>query len=211
MEIIDELEPVRRGAYAGRRRLRELSGRHGHGDRDPHGRHPRRHAARAGRRRHRARFGARIRVAGNAEQGARHPARGRHGAAGARRRRARALRGRCRRRRGRRHRAASSPAGTHARVRAAFARRCRPRLPALRPRLRSNLRRRSRSRPARVGRGRRPRGAPDAARSRCRHRSHAGPLPGHDGGRGRSIFPEPMLAKAHTRAQALTGAASGSR
>ena len=82
MEIIDELEPVAPRRLRGRGRLHQLPGRHGHGDRDPHGGRQGRHALRAGRRRHRPRFGAGIRMDRNGEQGARDPARGRHGAAG---------------------------------------------------------------------------------------------------------------------------------
>ncbi len=49
MEIIDELEPVAARRVRRRRRVRELPGRHGHGDRDPHRGDPGRNAARAGR------------------------------------------------------------------------------------------------------------------------------------------------------------------
>ena len=83
MEIIDELEPTRRGVYAGAVgylsfqddmdtaiaiRTAVIEGRD---------------ALRAGRSRHRSRLGARVRVDRIAEQGARGAARGRHGAAGA--------------------------------------------------------------------------------------------------------------------------------
>jgi anthranilate synthase component 1 len=36
MEIIEELEPIRRGVYGRRRRLLRLLRQHGHRDRDPH-------------------------------------------------------------------------------------------------------------------------------------------------------------------------------
>ena len=52
MEIIDELEPSKRGIYGGAGRLPQLRGRHGRGDRHPHrhrqGRHPVRTQAAAG-------------------------------------------------------------------------------------------------------------------------------------------------------------------
>ncbi len=82
MEIIDELEPTRRGIYAGAVGYVELPGRHGHGDRDPHRGAQGRDALRAGGRRHRPRFGAGDRVDRDPEQGACRAPRGRHGAAG---------------------------------------------------------------------------------------------------------------------------------
>ena len=51
MEIIEELEPTRRGALRRHRGLLRLRRRHGHGDRDPHRAAARRRRLRAGRRR----------------------------------------------------------------------------------------------------------------------------------------------------------------
>ena len=53
MEIIDELEPTRRGIYAGAVGYLELPRRHGHRHRHPHRGGQGRHALRAGGRRHR--------------------------------------------------------------------------------------------------------------------------------------------------------------
>ena len=80
MEIIDELEPVKRGIYGGACGYLSLRRRDGPGDRDPHRRDQGRHAVRAGGGRHRRRFGARDGMAGNRKQGARSAARGRAGA-----------------------------------------------------------------------------------------------------------------------------------
>ena len=80
MELIDELEPVRRGLYGGVRRLPRLRRRPGHGDRDPH-----RAASATGSRyvqaggRDRRRLGAR-------QRGHRVPEQGGRGAPGGRRR-----------------------------------------------------------------------------------------------------------------------------
>ena len=59
MEIIDELEPTKRGPVRGRRRLRRLLGQSRHRDRDPHDVLARRPGHAAGGRRDRGRFGAR--------------------------------------------------------------------------------------------------------------------------------------------------------
>ncbi len=75
MEIIDELEPVKRGIYAGVGRLPRLQRRHGPGHRHPHRGGQGRQAARPGRRRHRCRFEPDAGVAGNPEQGSRRAAR----------------------------------------------------------------------------------------------------------------------------------------
>ena len=56
MEIIDELEPVKRGIYGGAVGYLGFARRHGRGDRDPHRRGQGRHAVRAGGRRHRRRL-----------------------------------------------------------------------------------------------------------------------------------------------------------
>ena len=71
MEMIDELEPAKRGIYGGALRLPGLQRQHGPRHRDPHRRGQGRQAARAGGRRHRRRLDARERMAGDAEQGAR--------------------------------------------------------------------------------------------------------------------------------------------
>ncbi len=71
MEIIDELEPVKRGPYAGRGRLRRLERQPGHGDRHPHAVRRRRRVERAGRGGDRRRLGARRRGPGVPQQGGR--------------------------------------------------------------------------------------------------------------------------------------------
>jgi len=74
MEIIDELEPDKRGVYAGAAAI-WVQRRYGPGHCDPHGRRERRPDARAGGCRDRRRLGARKRIAGNPCQGARRAAR----------------------------------------------------------------------------------------------------------------------------------------
>ncbi len=69
MEIIDELEPVKRGPVRRRRRLRRLARQPRHGDRHPHDVRPRRRCQRAGRRRHRRRLRSRRRGPGVPQQG----------------------------------------------------------------------------------------------------------------------------------------------
>ena len=81
MEIIDELEPVKRGAYGGAVGWLSYARRAGHLHLHPHRRGQGRHRARAGRRRHRRRRQARLRVRGVARQGARRRAGDRAGGA----------------------------------------------------------------------------------------------------------------------------------
>ena len=69
MEIIDELEPVKRGPYAGRRRLPRLLGEPRHRDHDPHDALAGRPGERAGRRRDRGRLGPGVRGPGMPQQG----------------------------------------------------------------------------------------------------------------------------------------------
>ena len=85
MEIIDELEPTRRGVYAGAVGYVSFQDDMDTRDRDSNRSGEGRRRLRPGRRGHRARFGARDRMAGNAEQGESGPARGRAGANGPRR------------------------------------------------------------------------------------------------------------------------------
>ena len=70
MEIIDELEPTKRGAVRRRGRLRRLLRQPRHRDRDPHDGVARRPGERAGRRRDRGRLGRRRRRPGMPQQGA---------------------------------------------------------------------------------------------------------------------------------------------
>ena len=99
MEIIEELEPTRRGLYGGVRRLPRLRRRPRHRDRDPHRLPARRRRLRPGRRRHRRRLrpgGRGHRVPQQGDGGA---AGGRHGgdaAAAGMSARTRRGRGRCR-------------------------------------------------------------------------------------------------------------------
>ena len=82
MEIIDELEPERRGPYAGAVGYIAIGRRaHGPGYHDPDVRHRRRQSVDPGRRRHRRGLGARARMGRDREQGARtaHGARSRAG------------------------------------------------------------------------------------------------------------------------------------
>jgi hypothetical protein len=79
MEIIDELEPSKRGIYAGSVGVSGLQRRHGPLHRDPHRGDQGRPDPRPGRRRHRRRFRPRFGMAGNAEQGAGAVARRRDG------------------------------------------------------------------------------------------------------------------------------------
>ena len=71
MEIIDELEPTKRGAVRGRRRLRRLLRQPRHRHRHPHDGLARRPGERAGRRRDRGRLRSRRRGPGMPQQGAR--------------------------------------------------------------------------------------------------------------------------------------------
>ena len=64
MQIIDELEPVKRGGYGGAIGYSQLRRRPRHRDPHPHGRRQGRRRARPGRRRHRRRRQARLRVRG---------------------------------------------------------------------------------------------------------------------------------------------------
>ena len=68
MQIIDELEPVKRGGYGGADRLPQLRRRPRHRDPHPHGRRQGRRRPRAGRRRHRRRRQAGVRVRGVGRQ-----------------------------------------------------------------------------------------------------------------------------------------------
>ncbi len=79
MEIIDELEPTRRGAVRRHRRLLRVRRRHGHRDHDPDRAAARRHRLRPGRRRHRGRLRPRGRGAGDPQQGQRGARRHRRG------------------------------------------------------------------------------------------------------------------------------------
>jgi len=83
MEIIDELEPSKRGIYAGAVGYLGFNRRYGSGDRAAHRRREGQHAVRPVRCGHRCRLGAGQRMDGNAEQGARRTARRRDGAGGA--------------------------------------------------------------------------------------------------------------------------------
>ena len=79
MQIIDELEPVKRGGYGGAIGYLQLHRRPRHLHPHPHGRRQGRRRARAGRRRHRRRRQARLRVRGVGRQGAGGQARDRAG------------------------------------------------------------------------------------------------------------------------------------
>ena len=80
MEIIDELEPVKRGLYGGACRLFVVHRRDGSRHRDPHRRDSQGQSVCAGGSGYRGRFGARIRMARDREQGAGRSARRRTGA-----------------------------------------------------------------------------------------------------------------------------------
>ena len=84
MQIIDELEPVKRGGLRRRGRLAVLRRRPRHLHLHPHRRGQGRHRPRAGGRRHRRRRQARLRVRGVARQGARRRAGDRAGREAAR-------------------------------------------------------------------------------------------------------------------------------
>ncbi len=79
MEIIDELEPTKRGIYAGSVGYLGFNGDMDLCHRDPHRRDQGRADPRPGRRRHRRRLRPRFGMAGNAEQGPRPAARRRDG------------------------------------------------------------------------------------------------------------------------------------
>ena len=79
MEIIDELEPVKRGIYGGAAGYLSFTGDMDLAIVDPHRRHQGQRAVRTGRGRHRRRLGARERMEGDGSQGARRAARGRAG------------------------------------------------------------------------------------------------------------------------------------
>ena len=74
MQIIDELEPVKRGGYGGAIGYLSYARRPRHRDPHPHGRRQGRRRARAGGRRHRRRRQAGLRVRGVGREGARRDA-----------------------------------------------------------------------------------------------------------------------------------------
>lgn len=68
MEIIEEVEPSKRGIYGGSRRRMGLQQRHGFGNRHPHRRSKKQHAIRPKRRGRGCRLRSGLRMAGNTKQ-----------------------------------------------------------------------------------------------------------------------------------------------